>query len=95
MKENDLPGRPVASGGSPERTNPNMIFPPVNLLLMGGCLLLIIIGFLLMGGGSSSIEGGFNPDIFSFRRIVLGPTVAFIGFLCMAFAIIFTPRRKK
>ncbi len=48
-----------------------------------------------MSGGSSSIESGFNPDIFSFRRIVLGPAIAFIGFLCMAFAIIVNPRKKK
>lgn len=75
--------------------NPNQIFPRTNLLMMGGCLILIIIGFLLMSGGSSSIESGFNPDIFSFRRIVLGPAIAFIGFLCMAFAIIVNPRKKK
>ena len=75
--------------------NANQIFPRTNLLMMGGCLILIIIGFLLMSGGSSSIESGFNPDIFSFRRIVLGPAIAFIGFLCMAFAIIVNPRKKK
>ncbi len=62
---------------------------------MGGCLILIIAGFLLMAGGGSSIEGGFNPDIFSFRRIVLGPTLAFLGFLLMAFAIIWNPRKKQ
>ena len=75
--------------------NNNRIFPKANLLMMAGCLLMIIIGFLLMSGGASSIEGGFNPDIFSFRRIVLGPTIAFLGFLCMAFAIIVNPSRRK
>ena len=34
----------------------------------------------------------FNPDVFSTRRIVVGPTLAFLGFLSMAFAIIWTPR---
>ncbi len=63
--------------------------------MMLGCVALIIIGFLLMSGGSSSIEGGFNPDIFSTRRIVVGPTVAFLGFLLMAFAIIYTPGHKN
>lgn len=71
------------------------LFPRRNLLMMGGSLALIILGFLLMSGGSSSVEGGFNPDIFSTRRIVVGPTVAFLGFLSMAFAIIWTPRRKN
>lgn len=72
-------------------------FTKTNFLMMAGCISLIIIGFLLMSGGGSSIEGGFNPDIFSTRRIVVGPTVAFLGFLLMAFAIIYTPgsRRKK
>ena len=40
-----------------------------------------------MAGGGSTIEEGFNPDIFSFRRIVVGPFIAFLGFLLMAFAI--------
>lgn len=70
-------------------------FTRVNFLLMAGCLLLIVVGFLLMAGGGSSIEGGFNPDIFSARRIVVGPTIAFLGFLLMAFAIIYTPRSQR
>ncbi|MDE5956754.1 MAG: DUF3098 domain-containing protein [Muribaculaceae bacterium] len=71
------------------------LFPRRNLLMMAGCVALIIIGFLLMSGGSSSIETGFNPDIFSTRRIVVGPAIAFLGFLLMAFSIIWTPRRRK
>lgn len=77
------------------QTANNRIFPKTNLWMMGICLLMIIVGFLLMSGGSSSIENGFNPDIFSFRRIVLGPTIAFLGFLCMAFAIIINPGKRK
>ena len=61
---------------------------------MGGCLVLIILGFLFMSGGGSSVEGGFNPDIFSTRRIVVGPLLSFLGFLLMAFAIIYSPRKK-
>ena len=36
---------------------------------------------------------GFNPDIFSTRRIVIGPCVTFIGFLLMAFAILIKPSK--
>lgn len=75
--------------------NPNRIFAPVNIWMMIGCVALIIIGFLLMSGGGSSIENGFNPDIFSTRRIVVGPTIAFLGFLLMAFAIVWKPRKAK
>ena len=63
-------------------------FSKMNYWLMGGCCLLIVIGFLLMLGGGSSVENGFNPDIFSTRRIVVGPLLAFLGFLLMAFAIL-------
>ena len=70
-------------------------FGRVNYILMAGCLALIIIGFALMAGPGSSVDGGFNPDIFSTRRIVVGPTIAFLGFLCMAFAIIKKPGSGK
>ncbi len=70
-------------------------FSKVNYYLMGGCVALIIIGFLLMSGGGSTVENGFNPEIFSTRRIVVGPTIAFLGFLLMAFAIIYKPKAKR
>ena len=56
--------------------------------------LMIIIGFLLMLGSSSTPEE-FNPDIFSTRRIIVGPTIAFLGFLFMGFGIIYRPKRNK
>lgn len=55
---------------------------------------LIVLGFVLMLGGSSTAEE-FNPDIFSTRRIVIGPMIAFIGFVLMAIAIIIDPSRLK
>lgn len=70
-------------------------FTKTNLMMMLGCLALIVIGFLLMSGGGSTVQDGFNPDIFSTRRIVVGPTVAFLGFLLMAFAIIWQPKSNK
>lgn len=66
-------------------------FSKLNFVLIGACCLLIIIGFLLMVGGGSTVEGGFNPEIFSTRRIVTGPLLAFLGFLFLAFAIFFNP----
>ena len=67
-------------------------FSKINFWLIGGCCFLIIIGFLLMVGGGSSVEEGFNPDIFSARRIIVGPLLAFIGFLLLAFAILVEPK---
>ena len=53
---------------------------------------MIVLGFLLMRGGSSTAEA-FNPDIFSTRRIVVGPIIAFLGFVLMAVAIIIDPEK--
>ncbi len=64
-----------------------------NYIAMAACLALIVIGFILMSGPGSSVDGGFNPDIFSTRRIVIGPAVTFLGFLLMAFAILIKPSK--
>lgn len=71
-------------------------FPLVksNFILMGICGIMIIAGFLLMLGAPNG-EETFNPDIFSTRRIVVGPTIAFLGFLFMAFAIIYKKKEPK
>ena len=64
----------------------------VNFILMAISGLLIVVGFLLMLGSQNSGET-FNYDIFSTRRIVVGPTMAFVGFVAMAIAIIY--KKKK
>lgn len=69
-------------------------FSKVNFIFMGICLLLIVLGFVLMSGAGSSVEAGFNPDIFSTRRIVIGPLLSFLGFLFMSVAIIYKPKKK-
>lgn len=68
-------------------------FGKMNYIAMAGCLALIVIGFILMAGPGSSVENGFNPDIFSTRRIVVGPTITFLGFLLMVFAILLKPKK--
>lgn len=70
-------------------------FSPLNFWLMGGCVILILLGYLFMSGGGSADPNGFNPDIFSTRRIVVGPLLSFLGFLLMAFAIICPPYKWK
>lgn len=69
-------------------------FPLVkrNFIWMGISAAMIVLGFLLMLGSSSTEE--FNSDIFSTRRIVVGPTLAFLGFVAMGISIIRAPRKK-
>jgi uncharacterized membrane protein YecN with MAPEG domain len=54
---------------------------------------IIIIGFALMVGAPSGATE-FNPDIFSTRRITVGPMIAFFGFIVMILAILYKPRKK-
>lgn len=82
----------MVDGAESEATKP---FVKMNFIFMGISLLLIIVGFLLMTGSSNNDPAHFNYDIFSTRRIVVGPALAFIGFVAMAFAIVYSPRRKR
>lgn len=70
-------------------------FVKKNFLFMGISLAMIIIGFLLMTGSANGESAEFNADIFSTRRIVIGPAIAFLGFVAMAFAILYTPKKDK
>lgn len=64
-----------------------------NFVLMAVACVVILTGFLLMLGAPSTADT-FNPDIFSTRRIVVGPTIAFLGFLFMGVAIMWPDRDK-
>ena len=66
----------------------------VNFIAMAVAGVMIVLGFLLMLGEPSTVDS-FNPDIFSTRRIVVGPCIAFLGFVAMAIAIIIRPKDKK
>lgn len=66
-------------------------FGKQNYLLIAISFLLIVIGFVLMMGSGSTDEM-YNPDIFSTRRIVIAPTITFIGFVCIIFAILRKPK---
>lgn len=64
-----------------------------NYIICAVSLFIIILGFILMTGPGSSIEGGFEPDIFSTRRIVVAPMVSFFGFLLMIVGILYSPKK--
>ena len=66
----------------------------INFILMGICLLLIIIGLWLMTG-SANVGDTFNNDLFESSRVTTGPIIAFLGFVLMAFAIIYRKKDSK
>lgn len=65
----------------------------LNFLLMLISGIMIVGGLLLICGSSNNDPAVFNTDIFSSRRLIVGPTIAFLGFVAMAFAIIFEKRK--
>lgn len=67
--------------------------PKINAILIAICLVIVVIGFALMVGEPSGATE-YNPDIFSFRRITVGPMIALFGFLVMIIAILYKPRKK-
>jgi uncharacterized membrane protein len=66
--------------------------PKKNALLIAVALVVIVIGFALMAGTSSGATE-FNPDIFSFRRITVGPMISLLGFVLMIIAILVKSRK--
>ncbi len=64
----------------------------INAILIAVGFAIIVLGFILMTGSTTKTE--FNPDIFSTRRITVGPMISFFGFLFIVFAILFKPKAK-
>lgn len=71
------------------------IFRRKNYIVMFIGLAVIALGFILMSGGASDDPQVFNPDIYSFRRIRLAPTLILIGFAIEVYAILLNPDKKK
>ncbi len=64
----------------------------VNLVLIAVSFVIIVIGFALMVGAPSGET--YNPDIFSFRRVTVGPMIAFFGFISLIFSILYKGKKK-
>lgn len=61
--------------------------PQRNSILIAVSFVVIVIGFVLMIGEPSGATQ-YNPDIFSFRRITLGPMISLAGFVLMVVAML-------
>ncbi len=71
------------------------IFQKKNYIFMFIGIAFIVIGFILMSGGGSDDPNVFNPEIYSFRRIRLAPTLVLIGLGIEVYAILLNPHKKK
>lgn len=66
-----------------------------NLMLLAVGFVIIVVGFCCMIGGGSADGVTFNPEIFSTRRIVVGPMITLFGFLFEFFAILYRPKKDS
>lgn len=94
MKNNSRQQNGEVSDGLDREPYGRLPLVKINFILMAAAAAVIITGFLLMTGAPST-ETEFNPDIFSTRRIVIGPTMAFLGFIFMGIGIMWRPVKKK
>jgi hypothetical protein len=77
-----------------EESESEFVFGKKNYKFMFIGLACIALGFILMSGGGSDDPNVFNPDIFSWRRIRLAPTLVLIGFGIQVYAILLNPDKK-
>jgi len=78
-----------------EKPKVEFIFQKRNYIFLFVGLGLIALGFILMAGGGSDDPNVFNPEIYSFRRIRLAPTLILIGLGIQIYAILLNPHKKK
>lgn len=91
------------SAGQKANTKPEptpqaeIVFPlkRINFIIMAVAAVMVVIGFCLIAGGGPGENGEFNPQVFSALRIVVGPTIAFLGFVVMGVGIMWTPKNLR
>ena len=77
-----------------ENKEHGFLFEKVNYKILFIGIALIAVGFILMSGGGSDNPAVFNPEIFSFRRIRLAPTLVLIGFGITVYSILKNPKKQ-
>lgn len=77
-----------------EKPVEEFIFQKRNYLFMFIGLAFIALGFILMSGGGMDDPNVFNPQVYSFRRIRLAPTLVLIGLGIEIYAILLNPHKK-
>tara|TARA_B100000886_G_scaffold115641_1_gene77802 strand:- start:1960 stop:2205 length:246 start_codon:yes stop_codon:yes gene_type:complete len=71
------------------------LFGKRNYILLLFSIAVIATGFVIMSGGGSDDPNVFNPEIFSFRRIRLAPTIVLLGFGLAIYSILTSPKKNK
>ena len=64
----------------------------INYILIAAAFLVVVLGFIIMSGDPSGEV--FNPDIYSTKRIIVGPMISLAGFIFIVVAILYKPKKK-
>lgn len=71
-----------------KKPDTDFVFNRNNYLFLLIGLAVVALGFILMSGGGNNDPAKFNDAIFNFQRIKLAPTVVFLGFGVIIYAIL-------
>lgn len=66
----------------------------INFIIIAVAIAMIAVGFALISGGATS-DGSYNPEIFNATRIVVGPLLAFLGFIAVGVGIMWPGKKSK
>lgn len=66
----------------------------INFIIIAMALAMIVVGFILISGGATA-DGSFNSEVFSTTRIVVGPTLAFLGFIAVGVGIMWAGKKTE
>ena len=91
MKSNEKKSVSALSG---EEKKASFALGKTNLKLIGISYAVFFLRIMMMLVPGTT-PAAYNPDIFSFRRIVLAPGIAFVGFVFMVYAIMFNSKKKR
>ncbi len=75
-------------------TQKQFLFEKRNYRFLGISIAIISLGFFLMTGGGSDDPNVFNPEIFSFQRIRLAPSLVLLGFGIAIYSILTGAKAK-
>ena len=67
--------------------------PRLNAILIAVAFAIVIVGLVLMVGEPSGATE-YNPDIYSVRRITVGPMISLLGWVLLVVAIVWKPKKK-
>ncbi len=78
-----------------ENNNDGFALPKKNIQYIIAGFVIMLLGYFLMAGGGSDDPNVFNPQMFSFRRMVVAPVVILAGMVFEIWAIMHVGKKDR